>query len=110
MIYRGSLMQRVRRMISSVQGGENIFALLSRPEIQLSFIEAAKRGEPPQLAVVDALSEIPEAHSRGGRQFAGLCLSALLEQAGLVKWKAGVRLPANSLFATGTIYRLPARN
>lgn len=100
-----SLMTRVVREaeMHPQQGGVLRF-LRSKQKI---IVAAAKAGEPPAAAVSALLlAEFGEQmRSPRLRQFSGLTVAALLEEAGYEIARTGVRLTDDPLFTVGTLFK-----
>jgi hypothetical protein len=99
-------MQRAERSASSLVKGPEILRFLkaSRPEL----VAAAKLSRPPVGAVSKTLLEKfgPEIKRLPVKQFVGLAVRAILEDAGFEVAYAGVRISADPIFTTGSVYRL----
>lgn len=98
-------MRRAERAATSLVKGEAILATLKKEQPRL--VAAAKQSRPPVAAVSgvllkkhgDAVTELPV------RQFVGLAVRAILEEAGYEVAYTGVRINGDPVFRTGSVYR-----
>ncbi|MGH1570915.1 hypothetical protein ACRAWG_09855 [Methylobacterium sp. P31] len=82
--------------------------MISTSAIRAALIEAAESGLPPVAAISAALIErvgSDDAQLAPVKQFVGLCVKAVLEDAGFEVAGSGVRLPRDPVFVTGAVYR-----
>ena len=96
---------RAQRLAANVSNGEAILALLrkSLPEM----LAAADRSLPAVTAVSAALARkfaADMAHTPV-RQFVGLAIKAIMEEAGYEVVQQGVRINDDPLFTVGAVYR-----
>jgi hypothetical protein len=98
-------MRRAERAATSLVAGEAILATLKNEQTRL--VAAAKQSRPPVAAVSgilmkkhgDTVMELPV------RQFVGLAVRAILEEAGFEVAYTGVRINGDPVFRTGSVYR-----
>jgi hypothetical protein len=98
-------MRRAERASTALVNGEAILATLKAEQPRL--VAAAKQSRPPVAAVSetllnrhgDAITELPV------RQFVGLAVRAILEDAGFEVAYTGVRIKDDPVFRTGSVYR-----
>lgn len=100
---------RAQRLAANVSNGEAILALLrkSLPEM----LAAADRSLPAVTAVSAALARkfsADMAHTPV-RQFVGLAIKAIMEEAGYEVAQQGVRINDDPLFTVGAVYRRRAQ-
>jgi hypothetical protein len=99
---------RIARMSNAMEGGRKILEHLQSSEVRQRLAEAAERGVPPVTAVSATLLKAVGAAIMGTRiakQFTGLAISSILEEAGFVPDRSGVRIRADGVFSTGAVYR-----
>lgn len=104
-------MQRAQRTARAVQEGARIFTYLTKAETRRLLIAAAEAGHPPVAAVSAGLiTEVGHDALKGhvAKQFAGLCIRAVLEEEGFTVLRTGVRLSRDTVFRTGSIYQKAA--
>ncbi|MGO9238569.1 MAG: hypothetical protein ACLP4V_32405 [Methylocella sp.] len=103
---RTKSMQRAERAATALVNGEAILGTLKAQRPRL--IAAAKQSRPPVAAVSEALLEEhgEEIKKTPVRQFVGLAVRAILEEAGYEVAYTGVRINGDPVFRTGSVYRL----
>jgi hypothetical protein len=82
--------------------------LIQDPEIRRLLVDAAETGAPPVTAISGELLErIPtkDAKLMPLKQFAGLCVRAVLEEEGFEVAETGVRVSNDPIFRTGSTYQ-----
>ncbi len=99
-------MQRAERAATALVRGDEILETLkaARPKL----IASAKQSRPPVAAVSALLLERHgvEVKQTPVRQFIGLAVRAILEEAGFEVAYTGVRIKDDPVFRTGSVYRL----
>jgi hypothetical protein len=99
-------MRRAERAATAFVNGEAILATLrtERPKL----VAAAKKSRPPVAAVSEVLLKKhgDEVKLMPVRQFVGLAVRAILEEAGFEVAYTGVRINGDPVFRTGSVYRL----
>ena len=101
------LMGRVLRMSSAVPSGDKILRFIRTPETRKLLVEAAESGQPPVGAISQKLAELIGTDILSGmlvKQFCGLATRAVLAEEGFVPTQLGVRLRADPVFTSGTVY------
>jgi hypothetical protein len=100
-------MIRVQRAARAVIHGPEILALIIRPDTRKALVAAAETGRQP----VSEISTLLQDNFPGDteliplRQYAGLCVRAVLEEEGFEIAASGVRMTRDPVFRTGAIYR-----
>ena len=99
-------MRRAERAATALVNGEAILETLKTARTRL--IAAAKQSRPPVAAVSTTLLEKHgnEIKQTPVRQFIGLAVRAILEEAGFEVAYTGVRINGDPVFRTGSVYRL----
>jgi hypothetical protein len=88
--------------------GSEILALTQTPKVRALLVAAAESGAPAITAISARLLELvgsKDAKLAPVKQFAGLCVRAVLENEGFELAEAGVRLSNDPVFRTGSVYR-----
>jgi hypothetical protein len=101
-------MQRARRSARAVLHGTQILEFMKEKKTRRLLVGAAETGAPPVTAISSALKTlvgIPDAKLTPVRQFAGLCVRAVLEEEGFELAETGVRLSNDPVFRTASVYR-----
>jgi hypothetical protein len=98
-------MLRVERAATSLPGGAAVLNSLKRQ--QASLVAAAREGRPPVAAISETLLKTfkTDAKEHAFRQFVGLAVRAILEDAGFEVARTGVRLHGDPIFTTGAVYK-----
>jgi len=98
-------MRRAERAATALVNGEAILQTLKAARARL--IAAAKQSRPPVAAVSTTLLEKHgnEIKQTPVRQFIGLAVRAILEDAGFEVAYTGVRINGDPVFRTGSVYR-----
>ena len=99
-------MRRAERAATALVNGEAILETLKGA--RSSLIAAAKKSRPPVAAVSEVLLKTrgDEVRQTPVRQFIGLAVRAILEEAGYEVAYTGVRINGDPVFRTGSVYRL----
>jgi hypothetical protein len=101
-------MQRARRSARALLHGSEILQFIQAPKTRRLLIAAAESGAPAVTAISEKLLELvgpKDAKLAPVKQFAGLCVRAVLEEEGFEQADAGVRLSNDPVFRTGSVYR-----
>ena len=101
-------MRRATRSARALRHGPEVLELIQDPEIRRLLVDAAETGAPPVTAISGELLErIPtkDAKLMPLKQFAGLCVRAVLEEEGFEVAEAGVRVSNDPIFRTGSTYQ-----
>ena len=101
-------MVRAQRAARRVPQGAAILEFLMAPKTRKLLIKAAEEGDPPVAAISRELAELvgpKDLKSAQLKQFAGLCIRAILEEEGFEIERAGVWLGDDPVFKTGSVYR-----
>jgi hypothetical protein len=101
-------MQRAQRSARAVLHGAKILEAMQQPKMRRLLVAAAESGAPPVTAISDRLQELvgpKDAKLAPIKQFAGLCVRAVLEEDGFELADTGVRLSNDPVFRTGSVYR-----
>ena len=101
------MMGRVERMSSAVPGGDKILEFVRAPATRKLLIDAAETGQPSISAISKKLAKligVDVLRLTLVKQFCGLAIRAVLAEEGLVPIQHGVRLHADPIFTTGTVY------
>jgi hypothetical protein len=103
---RTKSMRRAERAATALVDGEAILGTLNAARARL--VAAAKQSRPPVAAVSEILLEKhgEEIKKTPVRQFVGLAVRAILEEAGFEVAYTGVRINGDPVFRTGSVYRL----
>jgi hypothetical protein len=104
-------MRRAIRSARAVLGGARILEFVRSPQIRQKLIAAAESGAPPVTAISARLVELVGAKDvklQPVKQFAGVCVRAVLEEEGFQVAAKGVRVSNDPVFRTGSTYeRIP---
>jgi hypothetical protein len=104
-------MRRAVRSARAVTGGARILAFIKDAKTRQQLITAAESGVPPITAISRRLAELVGAKYvklPPVKQFAGVCVRAVLEEAGFQVAAKGVRVSHDPVFRTGSTYeRIP---
>ena len=101
-------MVRAQRAARRVPHGPEILEFLSSPKSRKALVAAAAEGEPPVAAISKefaALVGSKDVKLAQVKQYAGLCIRAILEEEGFEIERTGVWLGDNPIFSTGSSYR-----
>lgn len=103
-------MRRAERAATALVNGEAILQTLKTARTRL--IAAAKQSRPPVAAVSTTLLEKHgnEIKQTPVRQFVGIAVRAILEEAGYEVAYTGVRINGDPVFRTGSVYKLREDN
>jgi hypothetical protein len=104
-------MQRAIRAARAVLHGQRILETMREEETRRLLIGAVEAGQPPVSAISQVLKEkigLKDAKLMPVKQFAGLCIRAVLEEEGYEVAQAGVRLSNDPIFRTGAVYKKSA--
>jgi len=104
-------MRRAVRSQRAVLHGPAILKFVRRPRTRQKLIAAAEEGAPPITAISSRLVELvgsEDAKLQPVKQFAGVCVRAVLEEEGFQVAAKGVRVSNDPVFRTGSTYeRIP---
>lgn len=98
---------RVERMSSAVPRGDKILEFVRASATRKILIDAAETGQPSIGAISKKLAKLvglDVLRLTLVKQFCGLAIRAVLAEEGLVPIQHGVRLYADPVFTTGTVY------
>ena len=101
-------MRRARRSAGALKYGPEVLELIQEPKTRRLLVDAAERGAPPVTAISDKLLQVipaKELKLMPLKQFAGLCVRAVLEEEGFEVAEAGVRVSNDPIFRTGSTYQ-----
>ena len=101
-------MRRATRSARALRHGPEVLELIQEPKTRRLLVAAAERGEPPVTAISDKLLQlIPAKNAKlmPLKQFAGLCVRAVLEEEGFEVAETGVRVSNDPIFRTGSTYQ-----
>ena len=101
-------LRRAQRSARAVLHGTEILEFVQELKTRRLLIAAAESGVPAVTAISGELRELvgpKDAKLAPVKQFAGLCVRAVLEQEGFEVADAGVRLSNDPMFRTGSVYR-----
>jgi hypothetical protein len=103
-------MQRARRAARAVIHGDRILEYMTSRAARKLLVSAAEAGQPPVASVSHDIERIAKADSKLApvKQFAGLCIRAVLQEEGFEVAETGVRLSNDRIFRTGAVYRKAA--
>jgi hypothetical protein len=105
-------MRRAVRSARAVIDGPRILEFIQDPKTRQKLITAAESGAPPITAIGGRLAQLVGAKDvklQPVKQFAGLCVRGVLEEAGFQVAAKGVRVSHDPVFRTGSTYeRIPA--
>jgi hypothetical protein len=100
-------MRRAVRSARAVILGPEILKFIQDPKTRQRLIAAAESGAPPITAISGRLAKIVGARDvklPPVKQFAGVCVRAVLEEAGFQVAAKGVRVSRDPVFRTGSTY------
>jgi hypothetical protein len=100
-------MRRAIRSAPAVIHGHEILAFTGRQKVRQKLIAAAKAGVPPVTAISPELAALvgpKDVKLPPVKQFAGLCVRAILEEEGFQLADKGVRISKDPVFRTGSTY------
>jgi hypothetical protein len=103
-------MRRATRSARAILHGPKILEQIQQTKVRRLLVAAAQSGVPPVTAISDKLLEIlprKDAKLTPVKQFAGLCVRAVLEEEGFDVAETGVRVSNDPVFRTGATYRRP---
>jgi hypothetical protein len=104
-------MRRAVRSARAVRYGDRILKFVQDPRTRQKLIKAAESGAPPITAISHQLAELVGAKYvklPPVKQFAGVCVRAVLEEEGFQVAAKGVRVSHDPVFRTGSTYeRIP---
>jgi hypothetical protein len=105
MVAQSRAMRRAERAAAALVNGQAILETIKAARRDL--IAAAKQSRPPVAAVSALLLESHGAEIKQTpvRQFIGLAVRAILEEAGFDVAYTGVRIKDDPVFRTGSVYR-----
>jgi len=101
-------MVRAQRAARRVPHGPEILEFLSSAKTRKVLVAAAADGEPPVAAIsreFAALAGPKDLKLAQVKQYAGLCIKAILEEEGYEIERTGVWLGDDPVFSTGAAYR-----
>ena len=101
-------MRRAARSARAVLRGTEILELVLEPKIRRLLVVAAESGAPPVTAISGELLQrisAKDAKLMPLKQFAGLCVRAVLEEEGFEVAETGVRVSNDPIFRTGSTYQ-----
>lgn len=101
-------MVRAQRAARRVPHGSEILEFLSSPKSRKALVAAAAEGEPPVAAISKEFAALvgpKDVKLAQVKQYAGLCIRAILEEEGFEIERTGVWLGDNPVFSTGAAYR-----
>ena len=101
-------MVRAQRAARRVPHGSEILEFLNGPKSRKALIAAAVEGEPPVAAISKEFAALvgpKDLKLAQVKQYAGLCIRAILEEEGFEIERTGVWLGDDPVFATGSVYR-----
>lgn len=101
-------MKRVERAATALSCGKEILELLHANRAEM--IAVAKQGRPPVTAVSQKLLDAfgDRVKDTPVKQFVGLAIRAILEEAGFEIAYSGAKIPSDRLFSAGSVYRAQA--
>ena len=104
------LMRRAERNARVISRGDDILSLMKKANTRHKLVAAAKAGAPPVTAISAQLRALvgSDAKLAAVKQFAGLCVRAVLEEEGYELTEKGVRISTDPIFRTGSTYRRAA--
>jgi hypothetical protein len=103
-------MRRAVRSARAVLHGARILEFVRGPQIRQKLIAAAESGAPPITAISSRLMDLVGAKDvklLPVKQFAGICVRAVLEEEGFQVAAKGVRVSNDPVFRTGSTYERP---
>jgi hypothetical protein len=100
-------MRRAVRSARAVLHGARILEFIQDPRTRQKLVAAAESGAPPITAISGRLAELVGAKDvklAPVKQFAGVCVRAVLEDEGFQLAAKGVRVSNDPVFQTGSTY------
>jgi hypothetical protein len=101
-------MTRVEKVATALPNGREILELLNASRAEM--IAVVKQGRPPVTAVsqrlIDAFGD--QVKNTPVKQFVGLAIRTILEEAGFEIAYSGAKIPNDRLFSAGSVYRAHA--
>jgi hypothetical protein len=103
-------MRKARRSAGAINGGVRILNLILSPGIRHKLVAAAEAGSPPVSAISKELLALlgRQAKLSPVKQYAGVCIRAVLEEEGYELAEKGVHIGRDPVFRTGSTYRRAA--
>ena len=101
-------MVRAQRASRRVPRGEEILGFLSSPKCRKALVAAALQDEPPVSAISKELAALlgpKDAKTAQVKQYAGLCIRAIMEEEGFELERNGVWLGKDVMFGSGSVYK-----
>ena len=101
-------MLRAQRAARRVPHGSEILEFLSSPKSRKALVAAAVEGEPPVAAISKEFAALvgpKDLKLAQVKQYAGLCIRAILEEEGFEIERTGVWLGNDPVFSTGSVYK-----
>jgi hypothetical protein len=101
-------MIRAQRAARRVPHGSEILEFLSSAKSRKALVAAAAEGEPPVAAISKEFAALvgpKDVKLAQVKQYAGLCIRAILEEEGFEIERTGVWLGDDPVFSTGSVYR-----
>jgi hypothetical protein len=101
-------MRRAARSARAVLHGPQILQFVQEPKTRRLLVAAAESGAPPVTAISGKLLQLisaKDAKLMPLKQFAGLCVRAVLQEEGFEVAETGVRVSNDPIFRTGSTYR-----
>lgn len=101
-------MVRAQRAARRVPHGTEILEFLGSAKSRKALIAAAIEGEPPVAAISRDFATLvgsKDVKLTQVKQYAGLCIRAILEEEGFEIDRTGVWLGDDPVFSTGSVYR-----
>jgi len=101
-------MIRAQRAARRVPHGPEILEFLSSAKSRKALVAAAAEGEPPVAAISKEFAALvgpKDVKLAQVKQYAGLCIRAILEEEGFEIERTGVWLGDDPVFSTGAAYR-----
>src|SRR5665811_2454886 len=101
-------MVRAQRAARRVPHGPEILEFLSSPKRRKALVAAAAAREPPVAAISKEFAALvgpKDVKLAQVKQYAGLCIKAILEAEGFEIERTGVWLGDDAVFATGSVYK-----
>jgi hypothetical protein len=105
LVAQSKAMRRAERAAAALVNGQAILETIKAARRDL--VAAAKQSGPPVAAVSETLlhKHGPEIKRTPVKQFVGLAVRAILEEAGFEVAYTGVRIKDDPVFRTGSVYR-----
>jgi hypothetical protein len=101
-------MRRAERTARAVLHGEEILQFIQSPRARKHLVQAAELGLPPVTAISSDVQKLVgkrDAKLSPIKQYAGLCIRAVLEEEGFELVQTGVRVSNDPIFRTGSVYQ-----